>query len=318
MAKLITGGTGFIGAQLGRILADRGEDVVLFDIAPNRTNIREFFDKVRLVQGNLTNYSEVMNVIKDYSIEGIYHLGGMLSVPSEENPWGSFQTNVCGTYHVFEAARILGAQRVVFASSIATYNLGISSTVTDNSLQRPTTIYGIGKLYCELLGMFYRNRFSLDFRSVRYPSVIGPGVRTPGVAQYNPWMIEYAALGKAFECFVTEDTKCPVIYFKDAASCIDLLYRAPKEAIKTINYNVGGVTPVQSAKELEIAIRKLIPNFEVSYKPDPRIMEFYRNFNVEAYDDLRAREEWGWTPEYGNFDIVVRDFVDEVRKNTAS
>ncbi len=315
MAKLITGGTGFIGAELARILVGRGEEIILFDISPNYERIKGIEDKIKLVQGNLAYYSEVLNVVKNYGVKSIYHLGGMLSVPSNANPWASFQANVCGTTHILEAGRLFDCERVVFASTLATYGLGTPSVITDDTIQRPTIMYGIGKLYCELLGKFYKNRFGLDFRSVRYPSVIGPGVKTPGVAQYNPWMIEHAALGKSYECFVTEDTKCPVMYFKDAAICIDMLYQAPKESIKTVNYNVAGVTPVQTAKELEMAIRKHLPNFRVTYKPDPRIMEFHRNFIVEVYDDSRAREEWGWKSRYSILHIVVKDFIEEVCKN---
>ena len=315
MAKLITGGTGFIGAELARMLVDRQEEVILFDVAPNAARIKGIEDKVKLVLGNLANYSEVFNVVKEHPIEGIYHLGGMLTLPSNMNPWASFQSNICGTLHVFEAARLLNVQKVVFASSIATYNLGTTPVITDDTLQRPTTMYGIGKLYCEHLGMFYRNRFGLDFRSVRYPSVIGPGVKTPGVAQYNPWMIEHAALGKSYECFVIEEIKCPVMYFKDAAICIDLLYQAPKEKIKSLNYNVAGVTPVQTAKELEMVIKKFVSGFQVIYKPDPKVMEFYQNFYVEVYDDTRARKEWGWKSRYPNFEMVVKDFFEEVRRN---
>ena len=315
MAKLITGGTGFIGVELARMLLDRQEEVVLFDVVPNAARLRGIEGKVKVVLGNLANYSEVFNVVKDYPIEGIYHLGGMLTVPSNINPWASFQSNICGTLHVFEAARLLGIEKVVFASSIATYGLDTTSLIADDTLQRPTTMYGTGKLYCEHLGMFYRNRFSLDFRSVRYPSVIGPGVKTPGVAQYNPWMIEHAALGKPYECFVTEETKCPVMYFKDAAICIDLLYRIPREKIKSLNYNVAGVTPVQTAKELEKVIKKFVPSFQVTYKPDPKVMEFYKNFRVDVYDDSRARKEWRWKSRYPNFEVVVEDFIKEVRKN---
>ena len=133
---------------------------------------------------------------------------------------------------------------------------------------------------------------SISVRSGIHPSS-DRASRHTGVAQYNPWMIEHAALGKPYECFVTEETKCPVIYFKDAAICIDLLYQAPREKIKSLNYNVAGVTLVQTAKELEMVIKKFVSGFQVTYKPDHKVMEFFRNFNVEVYDDGRARKESG-------------------------
>ena len=86
MAKLITGGTGFIGAELARMLLDRQEEVVLFDVATNAARMRGIEEKAKVVVGNLANYSEVFNVVKDHPIEGIYHLGGMLTIPSNFNP----------------------------------------------------------------------------------------------------------------------------------------------------------------------------------------------------------------------------------------
>ena len=313
MKILITGGTGFIGAELASALVDRGEDVVLFDITPNYARISDIKDKVKVVQGNLAYWAEVFNVVKDNNIEGIYHLGGMLSIPSNANPWASFQANVVGTMHVLEAARFFGVSKAIFTSSALTYGLGATPVLTDETIQRPTTMYGCGKLYCELLGMFYRSNFGLDFRSVRYPSVIGPGVKTPGVAQYNAWMIEYPAQGKPYECFVSEDTKCPVMYFKDAARAVDMLFKAPKEQIKTVNYNVSGVTPIRTAKEVELAVKKYIPDAQISYNPLPAIVEAIRASRIDVFDDSRAKAEWDWQPMYSDLDKVVADTIEELR-----
>lgn len=315
MAQLITGGTGFIGAELARLLVERGESVVLFDSAPNHNRIEGIGDKAKVIQGDLGVWPEVFNVVTQNSVEGIHHLGSMLSVASENNPWASFQVNVLGTVHVLEAARLFGVKKLVFGSSAATYGLGTTGVITDETLQRPITMYGCGKLYCELLGQFYRRNFDLDFRSVRYPSVIGPGVRTPGVAQYNAWMIEEPALGKPYECYVTEDTKAPVMYFKDAAHCAYMCYEAPKERIRTVNYNVSGVTPARTAKDLEQVVRKFIPEAKISYKPDPKIMSFFQNLPMDVFDDSSAREEWGWEPLYPNLEEVVEDFIQEMRQN---
>ena len=316
MSILITGGTGFIGAGLARRLVERGEDVVLFDIVPRIERVTDIKDKVKMVPGDLKVWPEVLNVVKDNKIEGIFHLGSMLSLPSEANPWASFQTNVTGTMHVLEAARLFGVKRVVFASTAGTYGLGTGEVITDETIQRPITMYGAGKLYGELLGRFYRRKFELDFRALRYCAVMGPGVKTMAVTQYNAWMVENAALGKPYECFVTEDTAIPVTYFKDAIRAIEMLYYAPREQIKMVCYNISGVSPAQSAKQLEMAIKEFIPEAKITYKPDPVTMEFFRSQNIKIIDDSRAREEWGWEPLYTDFEKVVEDFIQEVRTKT--
>ena len=107
MAKLITGGTGYIGSELARILANRGEDVVLFDIAINRYRIKDIENQVKIVRGDVSNASQVNNVVKDNHVTEVYHLGAMLTYASENDPWASFQSNVIGTYNVLEACRFI-------------------------------------------------------------------------------------------------------------------------------------------------------------------------------------------------------------------
>jgi len=313
MSILITGGTGFIGVGLAHKLVEKGEDVILFDIAPQTERVADLKDKVKIIRGDLKVWPEVMNAVKENNVEDIFHLGAMLSVPSEYNPWASFQTNVAGTMHVLEAARLFGVKRLAFASTAATYGLGTTEVITDETLQRPITMYGIGKVYGELLGRFYHRKFGFDFRALRYCAVMGPGVKTMALTQYNAWMVENAALGKPYECFVTEDAAIPVTYFKDAIRAIEMLYYAPKEQIKTMCYNISGVSPAQSAKELEMAIKKFIPDAKITYKPDPVTMEFFQSQNMRIIDDSRAREEWGWKPLYTDFEKVVEDFIQEVR-----
>ena len=313
MPILITGGMGFIGVGLAHELAAKGQDVVLFDIVARPERVSDIKDNVKIIQGDLKVWPEVMNAVKDNKVEEIFHLGSMLSVPSERNPWGSFQTNVAGFMYVMEAARLFGVKKVVFPSSVASYGLDTGEVVTDTTLQRPVTVYGASKVYGELLGRFYRRRFDIDFRSLRYGGVIGPGVKTPGIAQFYPWMIENAVLGKPFECFVTEDTANPVTYFKDAIRATLQLYEAPGENIKTVCYNINEFSPSPTARELENTIRKFIPDLKVTYKPDPVVMAFHKNQTMKEIDDSRAREEWGWRPLFSKLEDMVADFINEVR-----
>jgi threonine 3-dehydrogenase len=314
MSKLITGGTGFLGSQLAHLLVDRGEDIALFDVDLNWSRIKDIKDKIKVIQGNLGNWAEVLNLVKEYRPEGIYHLGSMLSLPSQANPWASFQANVCGTMHVLEAARLFGVEKVVFTSSVGTYGLGLPPVITDDTLQRPTSMYGCGKLYCELLGRFYRTRFGIDFRAFRAPTLVGPGVRTPGAVQYVSLMLECAAIGKPYECYVTKETKfSPPMYFKDAVRALDMLYLAPKENIKTISYNIAGLRESKTAKDLEEAIKKHLPEFSLKYKPDKEAVEYNKKYETwKLFDDTRAREEWGWHPLYEDLDSIIEDYINEV------
>jgi threonine 3-dehydrogenase len=317
MSKLITGGTGFLGSQLAHLLVDRGEDVVLFDVNVNLNRLMEIKDKVKIIQGNLAVWPEVMNAVKDNNVEVIYHLGSMLSLPSEANPWGSFQANVCGTVNVLEAARLFDVAKVIFTSSLATYGLAVPKVVTDETLQRPTNFYGCGKVYCELIGRFYRSKFGLDFRTFRSPTLVGPGVTTPGVTQYISLMLQNGALGRNYdECYVAEETmSAGFMYFKDSVRAVDMLYQAPRENITTINYNVSGLAGSVSAKGLERVIKKHVPEFSVKYIPDKTVVDYMKKYDdtMQVIDDSKAREEWGWEPLYQDLESIVEDYIKEVR-----
>lgn len=313
MTKLITGGTGYIGAELARILVECGEEVVLFDIVINRYRIADIENRLKIVQGDLSNYSQVFNAVKDNNVREIYHLGSMLTNVSEINPWGSFQTNVIGTYNVLEAARLLEVERMMFTSTFGTYGLLLDEVLTDVSIQRPVTFYGCGKLYCEGMGRFYNKKFGLDFRSVRYAQMIGPNVRTPG--HWAPPMIEDTIMGKPNECiYAYPETAISMIYVRDAARAADMVLRAPQKNIKMMNYNVAGVPEFISAKQLEKILKKRYPGSRITYKPDSSIKEVGNDFRtLKRFDDSYARDEWGWRPEYDSAEAIIDAFEKDLK-----
>ena len=316
MGVLITGGTGFIGAHVARLLIQEQEqDITIFDINPSTKFIDDIVAEVTVVRGDLGNFSHVLDVVASCKPRTIFHLGGMLSVPSEADHAASFRANAMGTFHVLEAARLFGVEQVIFSSSLTTYGLDLEEgiAVDDYSLQRPQLFYGTTKVFSELMGQFYRRKFGLDFRGVRYPSIVGPGVRTPGVVQYTSWMIEDSIKGKPFTARVSPDTRTPVMYFKDAALSVVELARAPRESIKMVNYLVAGAKPVATAGELASVIRTRIPGAKIDFEPDMDLQNILNKL-LHPIDDSVAQQEWGWEAEYGQ-EQIVDDFIAEMRSN---
>ncbi len=312
MAILITGGGGFTGSRLIATFAARGEKVVAFDIGFEDSLIADHPENVVFVKGNIANYAEVLNVIKENDIKTVFHLAAMLTVPSEANPWASLNVNALGIYHVLEAARLFGVDRVMFTSSIGAYGVTQDTIVTHDTAQRPTNIYGISKVFGELLGMYYHTKFGIDFRGVRIPSVLGLGVKTPGVAQYNPLVIEAAIKGEPFEIWVTEDTVIPMMHIKDIVRSLIMLHDAPGEKLNARVYNLGQINPPPTAKDLVDTVKKHYPKAEITFKPDPAIMNILKNIPRIIRSD-EAEAEWGWSLSY-SLDDTVKDIIDEYQK----
>src|SRR6266704_596552 len=209
------------------------------------------------------------------------------------------------------ALSLFEVPQVLFSSSIATYGLDIEGGVIDDTtIQRPVLFYGVTKLFCENMGLFYKRRYGLDFRCVRYPSIVGPGVKTPGAVQYTSWVIEESAKGKPFTIWTRPEIRCPVLYFKDAARAIVELGQAPLGNIKSVNYLLAGIEPIASAGELAGMVRSRIPGAQIDFQPNPALQPILDKLSVR-FDDRRARQEWGWLPHYSQ-EQIVDDFLNEM------
>jgi threonine 3-dehydrogenase len=314
MSTLVTGGTGFIGAQVVRILLERGEkDLVTFDINPSTRLLSDLEDQIEVIRGDLGNFSHVLNAVKTFRPKVIYHLGGMLSVPSDADPAAALRSNALGTFHVLESAKLFDISQVLFSSTIATYGYDLRQDALDDyTLQRPQLFYGATKVFCEHMGLFYRRTYGLDFSSVRYPAIVGPGVKTPGVVQYTSWVIEESAKRNPFTIRVAPETKCPVMYFKDAALAMVNLAATPLSNIKMVNYVIAGVTPIASAQELVDMVKERIPAAQIRFEPDMELLKVIEKLLLPI-DDRFAREEWNWKPQYDQ-ERLIDDFLEELKR----
>ena len=307
MTTLVTGGAGFIGREIVRLLLDSGEErPAVFSRNPSRERLGNLADRVEAVAGDIGNFSHVLDAVKKTSPKVIYHLGAMLSVPSDADPASALQTNALGTFYVLEAARLFGVEQVIFSSSVGTYGYDLpSGPLTDDTIQRPALFYGATKAFGEHMGLFYKQKHGLDFRGIRYPSVIGPGATTPGVVQYTSWAIEEPAKGNPFTIWARPDTRIPVMYITEAAEATVQLARAAVEDIKTVNYIVDGRKPTPSDEEIANTVNRRIQGASIDFDPDPDLQKLLDGMS-RGIDDSRARAEWGWAPTYD-----VEQMVDE-------
>jgi len=309
MAKLITGGLGFIGSHLARKLVQRGEEVVLFDIVSRSMLIDDIKGEVKVVRGDLGNWAEVLDAVRKHRIDCIYHTGALLSASAEENPLTAYMVNANGTFHVLEAARLFDVGKVIFLSTIATYGPGVPERVDDDVVQLPTTMYGVTKVFCERLGEYYHRKFGVNFRGLRFPSVIGPGRGGGGVSAYSSLIVQEPAAGRPYEVFVDEVAKIPLLYIKDAVQSLFALEQAKEESLTRRVYNIEGFSP--TALELASTVKKYQPDARIEFHPDPKMVEIAHSWPGEL-DGSCARKDWGWKTQY-TLDEAVRDFIDEFR-----
>lgn len=308
MPKLITGGLGFIGAYLAHALIKKGEKVVLFDIVSSSPLIKDIREKVTIVQGNLASWAEVLEVVKQYKIDGIYHTGALLSASAEEKPITAYEVNAGGTFNVLEAARLFDVERVIFTSTIASYGLGLDR-VNEDTLQMPISMYGVTKVFSERLGEYYHRKFGVDFRAVRLPSIIGPGRGGGGASAYSTLMISEPALKRPYQVTVEEDVIMPILYIKDCVDCLIRLYEADNAKLKRRVYCIAGVSP--TAREIADEVKRVLPSADIQFKPDRELTEIVRSW-PKYLEESRAGQEWGWKTKY-SLREMVEDFIKEVQ-----
>ena len=310
---LVTGAVGQIGSELVPALREKygGDNVVA---AGHRT---EPDDELR--NGGPFEFIDVLKKeeldakVKEYGIDTIYHMGSILSTLGEQKPQLAYNVNFNGHFNVLEVARENELERVMAPSSIAAFGPETPRDNTPNeTVQKPTSMYGISKVFGELIGNYYFHKFGLDVRGVRYPGILSWKTEpTAGTTDYAVAIFYGAVRDGKYACYLKEDTYLPMMYMPDAIKAIVDLAEAPVENLKHhAEYNVNSMS--FSPKEIAEEIQKHIPEFEVTYEIDPMRQGIADSW-PKSLDDSCAKEEWGWEPGF-DIEAMTKDMLENLRK----
>ncbi len=323
---LITGANGEIGHGLIDHFGRRGDhDILALDLKPLDESLCAAC--VASIVGDILDDNLIQRIVSEYEIHAIYHLAAILSTRAEYTPDIGHRVNVEGTLNLLklahEQSRWQGCPvKFLFPSSIAVFGLpdrptkATAGRVRENEWNFPTTMYGCNKLYCEQLGRYYarhhrqlaadRTPSGIDFRAVRFPGLIS-AVTLPagGTSDFAAEMVHAAARGEHYDCFVDAEAKIPFMVMPDAIRAMTKLAASPKENLSLSVYNVGAFS--LSAGEIRDHVLRAFPRASIAFVPDPP-----RNAIIDTWpadvDDSRAREEWGWQPEY-DVDRAFREYL---------
>lgn len=308
---LITGAAGQIGTELTeRLRKEYGVDNVI--PTNNVVGVNEIVEKNGIFeQLDVTDGQKLNELVGKYKVDTIMNLAAILSAVGEHKPQLLWDVNMNGLYNCLEVARETGAM-VFTPSSIAAFGPSTPKDLTpQDTIQRPSTIYGVSKVAGELLCDYYYNRFGVDTRGVRFPGLISyaalPGGGTTDYAVH----IYYDALKqKQFTCNLEADTYMDMMYMPDALDSIIQLSEA--DPSKLIHRNAFNITAMSFCPEdMKTAIQKYIPEFELNYNVDP-IKQKIANSWPNSLDDSAARLEWGWNPKY-DLDKMTVDMFEKLR-----
>ncbi|MGZ9677119.1 L-threonine 3-dehydrogenase [Flavobacterium sp. GNP001] len=307
---LIIGACGQIGTELTQKLRSiyGTENVIASDIRKLNVDVVNSgpFEVV-----NALDFNQIEHLVEVHQITDVYLMAALLSATAEKNPAFAWDLNMNSLFHVLNLAKAGKIKKIFWPSSIAVFG---PTTPKENTPQytvmEPSTVYGISKQAGERWCEYYHNVFGVDVRSIRYPGLISwsspPG---GGTTDYAVDIYHKALADQKYECFLSSETKMPMMYMDDAIAATIKIMQAPVEEIKIrSSYNLAAMsfTPTEIAAE----IQKHIPEFTITYEPDFR--QKIADSWPASIDDSSAREDWNWNHEFDLASMTV-DMLEHLK-----
>jgi len=315
---MITGGSGFLGTYVARVLAERGDRVVVFDAAgpvPELAALTARFERqIVYVRGQILDLSSLLRGVQQHRVERIFHAAALYDPPySLEEPALTFQVNVNGTINVLEAARFLGLQRVVQSSSIAVYAPRQYEPIDElhpillPSAGNPLGAYGASKAAAEIVGLSYYSSNGVDFIALRNSAIYGYGMRYP---MYIKPMVENSVRKLPTRFATGGDMRRDYTHVKDIAQAVLKALDVPASTLTQRIFNIGSGT-MHSATQVAETVRKILPEADIEIGAGLSKLE-QSDMRARGMLDLSAaQQQLKYEPLYALED-GIRDYIKMV------
>lgn len=261
---------------------------------------------------NVCDAAQIAEVVDKYRIDTIYNLAALLSATAEKFPLKAWDIQMNGLLNILEIAR--EKKCAVFTpSSIGSFGPSTPHVNTpQDTIQRPTSMYGVTKVATELLSDYYFTKYGVDTRSVRFPGLISYTTLPGGGTTDYAVEIYYAAVkGEEFVCPIGAGTYMDMMYMPDALkAAVDIMQADPSKLIHRNSFNIASMS--FDPEEVAAVIRKYVPSLKMRYEVDP-VRQKIADSWPDRMDDSCARQEWGWTPRY-DLDAMTQDMLVHLKE----
>jgi nucleoside-diphosphate-sugar epimerase len=307
---LVTGALGQIGTELTLALRKKygNENVIASDIRHKASKVIE--ETGPFHWADVTIPDTLKHIIINYDVDTVFHLAAILSAVGEKDPQLCWNVNMMGTINMLEIGVKHKLDRIIIPSSMAVWGAGVPQDLTpQDSVLKPSTMYGITKVAGELLCDYYVQKYGLDCRGLRYPGIISSETLPGGGTTDYAVDIFYSAIKTgSYSCFLSEETMLPMMYMPDCLKAtIDLAEADFANLNHHSDFNVAAMS--FTPKQLAESIRKYIPSFTIDYAPDFR--QKIADSWPHSIDDSSARNEWGWAPSF-DLDAMTKDMLEKL------
>ena len=261
---------------------------------------------------DVCNAKQLAAIVDKYDIDTIYNLAALLSAVAERLPLKAWDIQMNGLLNILEIAREKNVA-VFTPSSIGSFGESTPKVGTpQDTIQRPSSMYGVTKVATELLSDYYHFKYGVDTRSVRLPGLISYTTLPGGGTTDYAVEIYYAAVkGEEFVCPIAAGTYMDMMYMPDALdAAVAIMQADPSKLVHRNSFNIASMS--FDPEGVAAAIRKYIPDLKMRYEVDP-VRQHIADSWPDSMDDSCARAEWGWAPKY-SLDEMTRDMIENLKK----